>query len=74
MWDAGSSMGWWMLFGGVLWLVFLGTLVYLFTEVFDRTTGPGSQRESPLEIAKRRYAAGEITKEQYEQLRKDLAS
>jgi hypothetical protein len=22
-------MGWWMLFGGILWLVFLGTIIYL---------------------------------------------
>jgi len=29
---------------------------------------------TPIEILKRRYAAGEITREQYEQMRKDLDS
>ena len=34
---------------------------------------PGSEvRTSPLDILKRRYASGEITREQYEQMRKDL--
>jgi hypothetical protein len=36
---------------------------------------PGRRREvrtSPLDILKRRYASGEITREQYEQMRKDL--
>lgn len=30
--------------------------------------------ESPLDIAKRRYANGEINKEQFEALKKDLAT
>lgn len=30
-------------------------------------------RETPLEILKRRYAKGEVTKEQYEEMKKDLS-
>ena len=34
---------------------------------------PGRElRASPLDILKRRYASGEITREQYEQMRRDL--
>ena len=33
----------------------------------------GSGAESPLDILMRRYAAGEISREQYEQMRKDLS-
>jgi len=32
----------------------------------------GSSAESPLDILKRRYAQGEITKEQFEQMKRDL--
>ena len=34
--------------------------------------GHGSRSESPLEILKRRFASGEITKEQFEDMRRIL--
>ena len=39
------------------------------TEVAS-TAEPGLA--SPMEVLKHRYAAGEITREQYEQMRKDI--
>lgn len=40
-----------------------------------RTLGGGRGRgwhRSPIDILKRRYAAGEITRDQFEQMRKDV--
>ena len=73
MWVAHDGMGWWMLFGGVFWLLFVGALVYLFSSTVDRATGsPQGRPEPPLEVAKRRLAAGEISHEDYERIRDTL--
>ena len=39
---------------------------------FDRDSRREHRDESPLEIAKRRYAHGEITKEEFEEIRKTI--
>ena len=74
MWEAHEGMGWWMLFGGVFWILFIGALVYLFSSAFDRGTGNRQARvDTPLEVAKRRLAAGEISHEEYERIRDALS-
>ena len=40
----------------------------------DNSTGEQARSETPLEILKRRYASGEITKEEYDRMRKELQS
>jgi putative membrane protein len=37
-----------------------------------RPTGPNGERETPRQILDRRYASGEIAKEQYETLKRTL--
>ena len=39
-----------------------------------RDDRPESRRESPREILDRRYASGEITKEQYDEMKRNLAA
>ena len=74
MWAAHEAMGWWMLFGGVFWVLFIGALVYLFASAFDRgPRDPQGRPESPVEIAKRRLAAGEILHDEYERIRETLS-
>jgi putative membrane protein len=59
---------------GILLLVAVGLIVYLVvrneTKKRDLDT---RETDTPLEIAKRRYARGEITKKEFEQLKKDLS-
>ncbi|NMC27471.1 MAG: SHOCT domain-containing protein [Syntrophomonadaceae bacterium] len=60
---------------GWLWIILIGLAVYLiYLNNNSRTTGSGSSslKETPLEIAQKRYARGEITKEQFEELKRDL--
>ena len=75
MWGAQDGMGWWMLFGGIWMVVFWGFIVWLVVWGVSQVTGSGRRHdgESPLDIARGRYARGDITREQFEQLRHDLS-
>lgn len=57
-----SLVFWALVIGGVVWLV-----VWL-----ARTAGGTPRSDSAIEILRARYARGEITKEQFDQMRKDL--
>lgn len=68
MWGLGMGLG------GLMMLLFWGAviagIVLLVRQVAQsRSTSAG---ETPLDVLKRRYAAGEITREEYEQMRRDL--
>ena len=67
-------------FGGgyFMWIVLLilaVVVIYLISQQ-RKAGGPFTQSspptETPLDILKKRYAAGEITKEQFETMKKDL--
>jgi putative membrane protein len=74
MWHIGDGMAWWMLFWTLFELLVVVAVVvlvahFLATPPTDRT--PRSS-DDPLEIAKRRYASGEISRDQFDELRRDL--
>lgn len=77
MWHAHDGMGWWMVFGGILWIIFWATVIGLAVWGIarllrsDRRVHRG-ERDDALEIARTRYARGEITREQFDQIKKDL--
>ena len=74
-WHTANAMGWWMLFGSLLWFAFWGTLIYFAASLFrGRTHAPAHELDDPADIAKRRYAHGEIGSDEYERLRRDLAA
>ncbi len=83
-WDFGWGWGW-MLFGGLTMVLFWGGLIALIVLAVRGLTGSGNQGRSgelpelrvtpnALEILKTRYAKGEISQEEFEQIRKDLQS
>ncbi len=65
----GMGFGWvWMI---VFWALAIAGIVYIVQAVL-RGSGRRDQRESPLDILKKRYAKGEIDKEEFERMRDDL--
>jgi len=78
MWWYGDMgpWGWWMMVAGsVMWLGFLLAIgVAVWAAVRSGTErGEGATRPTALEILKARYARGEITREEFEQTKRDLA-
>jgi putative membrane protein len=65
----------------IFWVVIVGLAVWLLSSLFPRgtnntsshaTTRQNEPLESPLEILQQRYARGEISKAEYEEMRRDL--
>ena len=76
MWWWGGPFPVWGVVLGWLWMVlFWGALIALVVLAVRQFTAPhreGGGGHSPLDILKERYAKGEITREQYEQMKKDI--
>lgn len=69
----GWDMGIGMVFGVVFWIALISGIVLLAVWGAQKAlgTGPG-QKDSALEILKKRYARGEISKAEYEEKKRDL--
>ena len=75
MWHNGWAGAWGWIFGPLIMLAFWGGFVALAVWIVRavwRSGEPRTTSQNSLEIAKARYARGEITREQYEQLKQDL--
>ena len=75
MWDMPIGMSWGWLFGGLWMVIFCGGLIALIVWGITKLSGRGSStpRHDSLDIARQRYAKGEITREEFEQLKRDLS-
>jgi len=50
-------------------LIIVGAVVFIIYWIITQT----KEKESPLEIIKKRYAVGEISKKEFEELKEELA-
>lgn len=67
-------MGGTMWFGWIFWLIVLVLIVWFIANQLNKSKQDSqtSGQESAMDIIKKRYAKGEITKEEFEQMKKDL--
>lgn len=65
-------------FGWIFWLVILGVIVWLAVTLINRSTGSRHEafqtKDTPLEVLRRRYARGEISKEEFREMKAELRS
>lgn len=61
----GMHIIWW-----VIWVIFI---IWIFVTPWD-IPGQRTKKETPLDILKKRYAQGEISKSEYQEMKKDLAT
>src|SRR3989338_3455838 len=66
-----GMMGFGMGFGFLFMLLFWGVLIWLGVCLINGAR-PGKKEEKPSNILKKRYASGEISKKQYEEMKKEL--
>lgn len=72
MWGNPGFMGGFM---WIFWIAVIVGLVFLIKWIVQQgKPSESSANDNPLGILKRRYARGEIDKEEYEQKKKDLLS
>jgi len=78
MWQAHEGMGWWMVFGAIVTILFWAGVFALVVWIIAKLVGHENSRaasgrkSNPLDIARERYAKGEITQDQFEQIKRDL--
>ncbi|SNQ60674.1 SHOCT domain-containing protein [Candidatus Methanoperedens nitratireducens] len=69
----GGMMGSGMGFGAIIMVLFWGAIIWLVISLINAGTQKSQETpESALAILKKRYARGEITKEQYLEMEKEL--
>lgn len=64
----GMGVGMW-----IFWIVILLFVVFIIKIIVDKSPNQFDTRlESPLEILEKRYARGEINKDEFESMKKEL--
>ncbi len=69
-WDMGTA--WWIVMP-IMMVIFWGGVIAVAVWGIRQFTGDRDKGQSPLDIARERLARGEITKEEFDRIRSDLA-
>ena len=69
-WMEWGCGGWFMM---SFWIVLVAAIVYLLLKGITQQKPHHAKEDSALEILKKRYARGEISKEEYERIKKDIS-
>ncbi len=76
MWGWGYHMGWLgLIMMGIFWIAVIIAIIFLIRWMILSAGRRGREfpgEESPLDILKKRYAKGEINKQEFEEKKKDL--
>ena len=71
-WGHMGGPGWGGMFMWILFLIIAVLLVYVILRGMKGDRSGTSFHETPLDILKKRYARGEITREQFDEIKNDL--
>lgn len=77
MWNMHDGFGWWAVLGTLWMLFFWGAIIWLIARLIapgERRTEPGPRQGGvdAVEIARQRYARGEINREELNRIIEDL--
>ena len=73
MWHGMEGIGWgWLGLGLLHMVVFWGLVILALVALFKWMVG-GAGTSSAIDILKARYAKGELTREEFERLKRELA-
>lgn len=70
-WHGWGMGGGWLLMV-LFWGLVIAVIVVAAVFITRKSCGDGTGQDSAMDILKKRYAKGEITREEYESMRKDL--
>lgn len=89
-WDWGQMMNWNWGWGGMMggglgmiafWVLVIALVIWAVRGLTENSRQsqppagtPGGERPTPLEILQARYARGEVSRDEYEAIRRDLQS
>lgn len=72
----GGSFGLWgwfgMLFNLLVWIGIIWLVVWTVRRLSGNAPGGQAPARTPLDVLKERYARGEISREEFEQMKRDL--